>query len=123
MKYLFSIFVSLTLLSVSCYYDSEESLYPGEYLGNCDTTNVTYSSSIFPLLDNNCLSCHSAVSADSKGGGTSLEGYQNVLNNKQACLSAIKHIGDKPMPKNSAKLKDCLIQQFQIWVDAGALEN
>lgn len=122
MKQIIILTVIFTALSVSCYYDTEESLYPD--LGSCDTTNVTYSGSIVPLLDNNCLSCHAAGVAADKGGSIDLDGYQNVFDNKDYILGSIKHQSpSKPMPKNAAKIKDCLIQQFEIWVADGAPNN
>jgi len=121
MKQLIIILTILTALVFSCYYDSEESLYPESNLISCDTNNVTYSKSIVSLLNNNCLSCHSAQNA-AENGGINLEGYENVFNYKESISASINHLGS-PMPKNSAKLKDCLIQQFDIWVEAGAVEN
>jgi hypothetical protein len=114
----------LAVLSFSCYYDSEESLYPEGNLGNCDTNNVTYYGSIVSLVDNNCLSCHAGKVAKNKGGDINLQGYKNVFDNKESILGDIKHDGNNhDMPKNTFQLKDCLIQQFQIWINAGALEN
>jgi hypothetical protein len=121
MKRLIYTLAILTALSVSCYYDSEESLYPD--LGNCDTTNVTYTGSILPLMENNCLSCHAANVSASRGGGINLQGYQNVFDFKESIVVSIKQTGPKPMPKNASKLKACLIQQFDIWVAAGAPDN
>ena len=37
----------LTVATTSCYYDKEEILYPQSV---CDTTNVTYSSSVVSIL-------------------------------------------------------------------------
>jgi hypothetical protein len=122
MKQLIIFIIILSILGVSCFYDTEESLYPD--LGSCDTTNVTYSGSIVPLLDNDCLSCHAAVVAAEKGGSINLEGYQNVYDVKEYILGSIRHEStSKPMPKDAAKLKDCLIQQFEIWVADGAPDN
>jgi hypothetical protein len=122
MKRLLYTLAILTGLSVSCYYDSEESVYPE--LGTCDTLDVTYSKSIVTLLDNNCLNCHAGSVASSKGGSINLEGYSNVVTNQDLIMASILYDGaSKPMPKNSSKLKDCLIQQFQIWKTAGAQKN
>jgi hypothetical protein len=121
MKQLIITAVILIALSVSCYYDTEESLYPD--LGSCDTTNVSYYGSIVPLMENNCLNCHGGSVAAAKGNSINLEGYKNVFDNKDYILGSIRHDSkNKPMPKDLPKLKDCLIQQYQIWYDAGALE-
>jgi hypothetical protein len=124
MKQIFCTIAILSVISFSCYYDTEEALYPEGNLGNCDTVNVTFSASIVPLLDNNCLSCHAKSVAQSKGGSINLQGYQNVFDNKETILGDIMHDGaNHDMPKNTSKLKDCLIQQVDIWIKAGALDN
>lgn len=121
MNRLFFLLLILSGFCVSCYYDSEESLYPD--LGSCDTLKVTYSGSIVPLLDNNCLGCHSLTESHNKGGDVVLEGYSNVVNARDAVIQSINHIGPNPMPKDAGKLKNCLIRQFEIWVDSGYLDN
>jgi hypothetical protein len=107
----------------SCYYDSEEGLYPS-LSQNCDTTSVTYSASVVPMLANNCLSCHSAAMAPSAGGNIALDTYANVAANAASISSAINQTGGlSPMPKNSTKLKACPITTFDIWVRKGKLNN
>jgi len=121
MPRLLSSLLILTLLGLSCTYNSEESLYPE--IAECDSLNVTYTGNILPILENNCLSCHAnSVSAD-KGGGLSLEGYTNVADLSDAILASVNHVsGAKEMPKDAAKLNDCLIRQFGIWVETGKPE-
>ena len=105
---------------VSCYYDNEEALYP--YLINtCDTTNVTFSGTIVPVLRNNCYSCHSNANA-AFGGNMHLEGFADVVTNSAKIIVAIKQSGAKPMPP-SGKLKVCSITQFDIWIRNGMLNN
>jgi hypothetical protein len=121
MKRLLVLFLCISLLIVSCYYDSEESLYPE--LNSCNTLNVTFAGSIVPILDSHCLSCHSSAVAESEGSGIKLEGYSNVVSNT-AILGAIRHeSANSAMPKNAPKLDDCLIRQFEIWHAAGSPDN
>jgi cytochrome c5 len=109
-----------SLLFVSCYYDNVEALYPS--LNNsCDTTHVTFSGSIVPILSNNCYSCHSN-SNSAFGANIRLEGYADVVANSVKVIAAIKQTGAKPMPPNG-KLKDCSIIQFDIWIRNGMLNN
>lgn len=104
-----------------CYYDNEEFLYPTN--ASCDTTNIKYSTLVLPMLQNNCLGCHSQASAS---GNVILEGYNNVktyaTNGKLYGVIAQTQ-GFSPMPKNGSKLKDCDISNLKRWVDAGALNN
>src|SRR5450759_293871 len=78
MKRLIISIVSITMFLmffVSCYYDNEEALYP--VLNNlCDTTNVTYSGTIFPILNNSCLGCHSVPAT---GGSILLSTYAEIV--------------------------------------------
>jgi len=126
MKRLFQLLVTLvTILSfaVSCYYDNEEVLYPS-LTSPCDTTNVTFSGKIVPLLANNCLSCHSYASAPSAGNNIRLENYTDVKSRTTAIAGSLKHSGTySPMPKNGGKLNSCHINQFDIWVRNGAADN
>jgi len=116
-------FVTILMFSVSCYYDNEEALYPS-LTSSCDTTNVTFSGKIVPLLANNCLSCHSNATAASAGNNIRLENYPDVKTRTTAIAGSLKQSGTySPMPKNGGKLNVCLISQFDIWVKNGAPDN
>ncbi|HEX5001049.1 MAG TPA: hypothetical protein VFW78_01005 [Bacteroidia bacterium] len=106
----------------SCYYDVEEELYPNVNT-SCDTTGVTYTNSIVPVLSANCYSCHNQGSAQ---GGVILDDYLNVYAHATdgTLLGAIRwDAGYKPMPQGGAKLNDCTIKIFETWVNAGAPDN
>jgi len=116
-------FFLILLMAGSCYYDSEEALYPALNSG-CDTTAVTFSGKIVPMLANNCLSCHSNATAAGAGNGIRLENYADVKSRATAIAGSIKHTGQySQMPKNGGKLSACLINQFDIWVRTGMPEN
>lgn len=116
---------ALALLAVlyslqSCYYDVEETLYPGEA---CDPANFAYSTRIRPLIETHCLPCHSPSLAR---GNVVLEGYTNArdaaVDGNFIC--SIEHTGNcSPMPDNAPKLSDCDINAVKAWVDGGAPEN
>jgi len=118
-----SILLTLVLLLpvfyLSCVYNSEEDLYPEE----CNTVNVTFSGTIRPILANNCLTCHSNANAAGSANGIRLEDYVDVQARASLISAAINHTGTYPMPKNGAKLKPCLIDQFDTWLSEGALNN
>jgi hypothetical protein len=125
------IFTALALLLLmilgGCYYDNEECLYP-EGSTPCDTTNVTYSTNVLPLITDYCITCHSG---GTPSGGISLEGYDNVrasslieTGNYGSLIGVISHApGNSPMPKNAPKLSDCQIRQVEIWIGQGAQNN
>jgi hypothetical protein len=91
--------------------------------GRCDTASFTYSGALKPLLESRCTGCHNPGNL---GGGIDLSTYAavktSVLNGK-LMGSIIQQSGFSPMPKNSAKLSDCEITQFQKWITAGSLNN
>lgn len=126
MKRLYIALATIAIFSfffVSCYYDNEEALYPA-ISNSCDTTNVTYSGTVVPILSNNCYSCHSNKTAASNGNNIALENYADVVTNNVAISQSINQTGSiPPMPKNGGKIKACSITQFDIWVRNGMLNN
>jgi len=115
-------FVTIIFALTSCYYDNEEALYPS--LISCDTTTVTFSGKIAPLLANSCLSCHSNATAAGAGNNIRLQVYADVLARTTAISGSIKYTGTySRMPKNGGKLSDCSISLFDIWVSDGAPNN
>lgn len=90
---------------------------------NCDTSSVTYSGVIRTLIQTKCQGCHTGSGA---GGGWDLSTYQGVatvaLNGK--LMGSVQHLaGFSAMPKGGAKLPDCDIAKFRIWVSAGYPNN
>ncbi len=121
----FFIISAASFLFWSCYYDSKEYLFP-EISTNCDTTTITYSRSVVPVLENYCLSCHNTSSAGSLGGNIILEGYSNckLKADDGSLLGSVSHqSGYSYMPKNSAKLDDCSISIIELWIKSGSPNN
>ena len=113
--------VSVTLLS-GCYYDVEEELYPAND-NSCDTADVTYSLTVKPIINDNCIVCHSQASQQ---GSVVLETYNDiqVYASSGQLLGAIKHQpGYSPMPQGGAKLSDCNILKIEKWVLSGIPNN
>jgi hypothetical protein len=111
-----------TAFFVSCYYDSEEALYP-EINTSCDTSNVTFSGTVTTMLATNCLMCHSNVNAPRKNT-IPLENYDAVAARAANISGAINHNGPfLPMPPDGIKIKACSITQFDIWVRKGKIKN
>lgn len=106
----------------SCYYDTEEELYPN-IRNNCDSVKGSYSLEVEPLINAQCRSCHNSSFSS---GGVNLEGYENV---KQATLNgtvleSIQHeAGVSPMPQGTPKLDDCILKAVESWKNQGAPNN
>lgn len=118
-KLIVAIVIALTMHS--CYYDNVEDLYPNAPA--CDTTNVTYSGTIWPIINDNCTSCHSG---GFPSGNISLSNYNEIATaaNNGSLLGAIRHEdGWSPMPKSGGMLPGCDIKQIETWVNAGTPDN
>lgn len=105
----------------SCYYDNEQDLYPSPPA--CDTTNITYSGTVNPILQVNCNTCHNSVDQQ---GGIITDNYtdlQTIINNGKF-RGAINHLeGYLPMPKGGEQLNNCDLTQINLWLDNGAPNN
>lgn len=113
----------VVLLTAGCYYDSEEALFP-ILPGSCDTSSVSYSTDIAPLMNDYCLLCHSTSAAPSLGNNISLEGYSDFAAQAERVLSSISHEqGFSPMPKGGGKLTDCSIDKVTAWINQGKSNN
>ncbi|MCX6206802.1 MAG: hypothetical protein NTZ19_11185 [Bacteroidetes bacterium] len=87
----------------------------------CDTANFLYSTTIAPLLQANCVTCHSPGNPNS--GGIDLSTFANAqafaLNGR--LYGSIAHTaGYSAMPKGMSQLSACNITQFRKWIAAGA---
>jgi Planctomycete cytochrome C len=88
----------------------------------CDTINpVTFSGTIWPVIQTSCTGCHSGASP---GGNILLASYANVqaaaVNG--SLINSITGNGVTKMPKGGS-LSTCRIRQFEIWVNSGSLNN
>lgn len=90
---------------------------------NCDTTNVTFSKNVQPIIQKNCQGCHSG---GNPSGGILLTNYSEIYTRVQSgeLLGAIKHqIPYTPMPYQLPQLDQCLIDQIEIWINNGANDD
>jgi len=121
-KYSLIILLPLTIY-YSCYYDKEELLYP-QVGSSCDTTNITYKSSISTILGSYCLSCHNNSVASTYGGGIKLQDYADVKANINRIYGSVMHQnGYSSMPKGGGTLNSCSTRTIKIWIDAGSPNN
>ena len=122
-RLIFPAIVLLLTLFGACYYDSEEALYP-VYSSSCDTTNVTFSGTITPILNGSCWGCHSNTTAAAYGSNIKLQDYADVTARINSIIPAINQTGSlSPMPKGGSKLNSCKLTQFAVWVRKGTPNN
>jgi len=101
------------LLSQGCYYDVEETLYPGF----CNTDQVTYSGVIKPLVELRCNApaCH-VPGGNGTGDFTAYSGLKAQVDNG-AVENQVIVLGAMPP---SGTLSDCEQEQFRVWIANGA---
>ena len=89
----------------------------------CDTVNVSFSTSVSPVLKTYCVGCHSAASP-SAGIDLSTYAAVKVYATNGRLIGSITHAaGYKPMPSSTSKLGACEINQIKAWVTKGMLNN
>ncbi|HMM11467.1 MAG TPA: cytochrome c [Bacteroidales bacterium] len=118
--------ISISLLGLlaislnSCYKDNEEDLYGTD---NCVTTNVSFNTQVQPVLNANCVSCHSGAGASA---GIRLSNHTEVSAaiDGGRFVGAIKHqSGFSAMPPSGPKLTNCQISQIEAWIAQGKPNN
>lgn len=113
----------LLLAAAACADDNEEDLMPQQPTQQCDTSTVTFSRSVVPILATNCYACHAANIAE---GGVVLSNYSGVKAkvDQGRLIGAITHApGFVPMPQGASKLSACDIDKIKKWVADGAPNN
>lgn len=93
------------------------------YCDACDTSSVTYSKSVVPIIAAKCKGCHQG---SSPGGGIPLVTYTDIFATAMdgSLLGCINQDNAySAMPKGSSKLPDCDIAKIRIWIDSGAPNN
>jgi hypothetical protein len=88
----------------------------------CDTINpVTFSGTIWPIIQTSCLGCHSG---NSPSGNILLATYSNIATvaTSGTLMNSLKGTGVPQMPVGST-FSACRVRQFEIWVNNGSLNN
>ena len=89
----------------------------------CDTANITYSTTVSTLMNNNCIGCHNSSSAS---GGVNLTNYNGVAAsvNSSKLMNTINFTSDyKQMPPSGLQLSSCDREKIQHWIDGGVKNN
>ncbi|MCX6286051.1 MAG: hypothetical protein NTY96_02940 [Bacteroidetes bacterium] len=113
---------SLLLLLSSCYNDNEYDLYP--FSGTqCDSTNVSYSKTIVPIVTANCSVCHSTARHDGNVITETWAGLSTVANNGKLWGGVNWEAGYVNMPNGGSKLLPCDLGKIKNWINQGAPNN
>jgi hypothetical protein len=85
----------------------------------CDTTNITFSKTVLPILEANCVGCHSGPSATAGVDLSSFTGLKRVVSSNRFPNVLTGTSGAPQMPPGS-RLSACDISRIQAWVRKGA---
>jgi len=111
--------IMFLFLMPSCYYDNVEDLYPFEAY-SCDTTNVTYSQTIAPIMEANCNTCHNATIHEANVRTDNYDDL-NIIAQDGQLWKAVSHDPTViPMPYQGIKLSDCNLNKINIWIKTGS---
>lgn len=89
----------------------------------CDTSNVSFSMGIWPIIENKCQGCHTGAGPMA---GISLNNYDDVFAIASSGLlnGTINALpGYIAMPYNGAQLPQCQLDMIRIWIEDGAPNN
>lgn len=117
--------IAFVLTFQSCYKDSQEELYGLGAGANCDTSNVTFSGTVSPILGTSCATsgCHDATTQASGVNLSNHTGAKTIADNGKL-IAVINHAnGVTPMPQGAPKFDECTILKIQLWVNDGAPNN
>lgn len=120
---LISAAIGLVLIGSQCTYHNAEEYFNTPNTDLCDTTNMSFSTNVTPILESNCYACHNSVD---QTAGITLDNYEGVKSaaSQGLLLPVIKHEDGYPaMPLYSAQLDSCSINQIEAWVNQGMLNN
>ena len=99
--------------------------------GNGSTCNISYSTTIQPIFNNNCTGCHGS------SGGLNLGSFSSLMNGGNSGAVVISGNGSgsrliqklrgtasgSQMPKGGTPLDETIIDLIETWIDEGALDN
>jgi len=105
------------LISFSgCYYDNKTEMYGTAV---CDTANPTYTATIQPMINQNCIGCHGS---SSPSGGVALTSYDQVkaVATKGSLEGTMNQSGVYALMPPGGKLSACKLNQVAKWIRNGA---
>ena len=110
------------LYLAGCSKESEDKLAGAT---TCDTTAVSYSLQVVPILQNNCYTCHGTGNT-AGSGGIDLSSYTKlkVYADNGYLVGNVTHAsGYIPMPYGLPMLPACEVNTISAWVHQGTKNN
>jgi hypothetical protein len=118
----FHIFLCLSsLLFTSCYYDNAEDLYQN-FQTDCDTTVISFSEDVMPIINQNCISCHGTVAPSAGLMLTNHTQIADAVANRDLLGRVLLPPGN-PSRMPPSGMSDCNIDKIKAWVNANTPNN
>lgn len=118
-KVLLFLFGFLVFASSCTYYNVEEEY--ADFVGDCDTSAVSFALDVYPIIDANCVTCHGDVNPQA---GLSLTSFNLIkLNSSQMQDRINRPMGDPLVMPQSGPMIQCNIDKINAWINQGALNN
>ena len=107
-------------------------------LGTGCTRKVSFKQDVFPILSNNCLSCHTAGGEGLAKSGLNMENYDGLMKGTKfgpivvpgsavssTLILLVEHQGHPSinMPKDKTPISAEQIKIIRQWIDQGAKNN
>jgi len=89
---------------------------PGPTASSCDTVSISFDKSIWPTVQNNCISCHNTTLAS---GNVDLSTYDKIIpyvKNGKLYGSMMHLPGYSPMPSATSSLTSCELSMVKKWI-------
>lgn len=85
----------------------------------CNTTNVTYTATIAPIMSTWCIGCHTGYAASASIDLTT-RAVVEAQARSGALVATVTHAaGFAKMPPSGPKLDDCSIAKIKAWIAGG----
>lgn len=113
---------AILFISSQCTYHNEED-YFSDPANLCDTVDMSYTTNMVPIFQNNCYACHNSTD---RTAGYAMDSYDDLKSAIESgrLLGTIKHEqGYTSMPRFASKLDNCSINQIEAWINQGMPDN
>ncbi len=93
-----------------------------ECFDRCDTSNVTFSGVVWPILNGTCTGCHTPGNVQ---GGILITNYSEVktLVDADILQNVLARNGPRSAMPPGGPLQQCADDQIRIWIQEGAQDN
>jgi len=105
----------LAIISVTEYGCKHDPVIPVDYPDTCNMENISFISTVEPVLQNNCYGCHSNITPNGRIDLTDFNVLASLVVNGRLSGVINREAGFSPMPPGFA-LDSCTVKQIDSWI-------